>query len=735
MDYSAALDFGKQLFSIQQSQVKVNDISIRIEGELHDIKSAFNGRVNIQGEQISAEQVMPLLADSLKRKLREYDLKGTFDLDLDLEYDQRKAEPLYYSGTINIIDVSLQNGAINGELKFKQALVDFKPDNVRANIEGGTFNSQPFKGHLVMNDFDNPYINGDITGSMDLSIFQPLLARKKGNINLSGKSNIDLKFSGALKEKLNLQYSGNLSVVGGKFAAEFLPEPVDALTMDLYFDNEVTNVRKISAQSKSANVNFTGRFEHVLNYYLADSSDRPKLKKPLITGNVDGKADLSVLNKYLTEKRGGQMTGVVDFNLKVSGSPVDISDLKPHGAMTIANGSLIDTLLPEPINRLDAQFTVVADTFKVDSMTVQFVSSDVKMRGKIIRPVPYFLTYLGVTGGDPLKPLFELNLTSRRFNVDKMFPEAVPGSEAISEPAEVTTEPSLVVPDMNGTGTFLIDTLIYSEIEFTNIKGDLRVQDRKIDCYNVTGSVYTGKVTGETSIDLNDFANPKYTGEFKANDVEADDFMKRFSKLGGFLFGKINVNGTYNAFGWDRNAFLSSLTMDGLAQMTRGKLVTSGPSYQAVNAIAKSLSLNFDQEQPVRNLASKLLVKDGKVGLDNLKTSLGDIGDIEIGGFYAFNGGLEYKGSVLLSKEATKKVMSFLTKDDVLGGLTGLFTDKSVDRLKLPLLIEGTVDDPKVKVDMAGLSKTAGQNLKNKLGSFLMDQFKKDDKKADSTGP
>jgi hypothetical protein len=157
--------------------------------------------------------------------------------------------------------------------------------------------------------------------------------------------------------------------------------------------------------------------------------------------------------------------------------------------------------------------------------------------------------------------------------------------------------------------------------------------------------------------------------------------------------------------------------------------VTSGGSYQALKAIASSLSLQFDQEQAVRSLSTKLIVKNGKVGLDNLKTSLGVVGDVEIGGFYDFNGGLDYKGTILLSQDYTKKVMSFLSKGDVLGGLSGLFTDKSVDRMRLPLMIEGTVDDPKVKVDEASLSKTAGENLKNKLSGFLQDQFKKDEKK------
>ncbi len=724
MVYAVEVDMAKERLSVRQSQIDINEIGFEIEGELLDFNSALNGRISIKGEQILAEQLLPLLPVSKRQMLKDYSINGKFDIDIDVEYDKRKDEPLYYSGTINLTDVSMNNGAIKGDFKFKQALFDFKPDNVRVNIEGGTFNNQPFKGHVIVNNFDDPFVNGDFTGSTDVAVLQPLFS-EKGDMQIAGNAHIDVKFSGQLKDKKNLKYSGNFSMAGGKFNAGYLPEPIESLTMDLYFDNEVANVRKISAKSKSANVNFEGRFEQVLNYYLADSAARPEMKRPFITGDISGLADLGLLNSFLSEKRGGQMTGAVDFKMKISGSPVNLSELKPHGSMSIINASLKDTLLPEPIQNLTANFTVVADTFRVDSMTVQFVSSDVSMKGRVVRPVPYFLNYLGVTKGEPPKPLFELKVTSKRFDVDKMFPEAVPGSEAVSEQAAVTAEPSLVVPDMNGTGTFAVDTLIYSKIEFTGIKGNFRVQDRKMECYDVTGNVYSGKVTGKTTMDLNDFASPQYTGEFKASDVEADDFVKRFSKFGGFLFGKINVNGAYNASGWKRNEFLSSLTMDGLAQMNKGKLVTSGPSYQALNSIASSLSLIFDQEQPIKGLATKLMVKDGKVGLDNLKTTLGSVGDIELGGFYDFNGGIAYKGTVLLSPEYTKKVMSFLSKGDILGGLSGIFTDKSVERMRLPLLIEGTVNDPKVKVDMVSFGKTAGQGLKDKLSGLIKDKLKK----------
>ena len=714
LKYEAELDLTNKRLVLEESALELNDISFRLSGQLSNFASAPKGRFTIKSESVLAEQLIDLLPDNARKSISDYTINGELSLTTDLEYDQTKTAPLFYSGTLSLNNVQVTTKKINAVLQFDKAFIDFKPDNVRANIEGGSIDNHPFKGHIVVNDFVNPEINGDLTGSIDLAVFDPLID-KEDKFEFSGKTELDLRFSGLINDSEHLVYSGNIKMLKGKFNSDLLPEPIDSLHLDLYIDNKVTTVRRIAAKTKSAELLFSGRFENVLNYFMADSTSRSNLPAPLIVGELSGKSDLALLNGYLEKARAARATGKTSFDLKVSGNPVVLTSLKPYGNLSISDGTYFDSTFPEPIKHLSATMTVVSDTFKVDSMKIEFESSDVSLSGKIIQPVPYFLTYLGIIEGTPPKPLFELDITSKKFNVDKMFPEAVPGSEAVTTEHSPDKVPELIVPDMNGRGTFSIDTLIYGEIEFTNIKGLLRVQDRRMESYNVTGNVYSGSVSGETTIDLNNFNKPRYTGKFKATSVEANDFMSRFTKMGGFLFGKININGEYNAQGWDREAFLNSLTMDGLAQMNKGKLVTSDSIHQKLNFITKRLKLSFDKEQTIRNLSSKITVKDGKVGLDNLKTSLGVIGDLEIGGFYGFDGELDYKGSILLSKEQTKKIMSELSKNSLLGGLAGLLNNKSVERIRLPIKLGGTVDKPKPEIDMTALAGNAGKNLLQNL--------------------
>jgi len=242
----------------------------------------------------------------------------------------------------------------------------------------------------------------------------------------------------------------------------------------------------------------------------------------------------------------------------------------------------------------------------------------------------------------------------------------------------------------------------------------VKIHDRKIECYEVTGKVYSGTVGGSTTIDLTDFDNPRYVGKFSASQIEADDFVSRFTGFGGHLFGKVNLNGSYDARGWEPEAFLNSLSMNSTADLKNGKIVTSGFVYEAISALTSKMGQSFEREQPVKKLATNILVENGRVKLDKLTTSLGKTGDISIDVFYSFSGDLDYKGTILLSEDMTNKLLSSL-------GLNA----KSVDRVRLPISIGGTTDHPKMDLDFAALTKDVGKNLIDEAAGLLKGFFDK----------
>jgi hypothetical protein len=721
LNYRGKFDFNSGNLSVEKADLQVNGLKFTMTAEVEDALGVPKARASIKSDQIAVANLFQLLPDENRKEMDDFKLDGDFSLDADLEYDgSLDKDNFSYRGSAVISDMAMSKTEIRGELRFRRALLDFKPDNVRLNIEEGTFDGQPFMGHLVVDDFDDPRVNGELGGTVNLAFAQPFLP-VEGKHELDGMAEFDLKLSGRIADLTNMSFSGNLATSNGKYNSLLLPEAVESFSVDAYFDNSLVHVRKLEAGFKSGNINFAGRIDNLVPYLMSDSNQSKQIS-PAVDGALDGELDLAFVNRFLPTKGNPALTGRLAIDLKFAGDASQIANFQPRGKMSISDATYTDSLLPEPITDFSAELTISPDTISVVDMQVKFVSSDVSFAGKLIDPFPYLLPLKNLDRSRVKKPLFLFEFSSTRFDVDKLFPEAVPGAGESHAVKPMDSVSIMILPDIDGRGTLLIDTLIYTQIEFTSIEGNVRIKDRRIECYNVTGDVYSGKVSGKTTIDLSDFEDPIYTGEFEGSQIEVNDFVSRFTKFKGRVFGQCDLSGNYNARGWDPDAFLNSLNMTAMGAMHEGKLVTSGAVYSLMKGLADKTGQTFSKEQPLKNLSSNIVVKDGKVALDNMRTHLGNLGDIELSGFYGFDGSLEYSGTLELTRDMTTKLTS---GGGLLGGLAGLLTDKSSERLRLPLKITGTVDSPIANLDYSAISKAAGNDLKDKAGGLLEGLLKK----------
>ncbi|MFZ5980411.1 MAG: AsmA family protein [Candidatus Zixiibacteriota bacterium] len=723
LNYEFSYDVTGDHLAIEQTDLELNGLKFKLNGEVAGVLDKPDAKLNVKSDKISVADLFKLLPEKQLEAVADFEIEGDFSFNTDLEYNASVAnEPLVYTGSATISDMKMIKKDIPGHLTFRRAIMDFKNDNLRMVIEEGSFDSKPFKGHLLVKDFENPTVDGELAGNFNLVFLEPFLPAQEKH-KVTGDAGFDMKFSGAVKDYTNMNFSGNLDIQNGTYNSTLLPEPIESFALDLYFDQNLVNVKNFNARTKSGDLSFDGRVYNLVAMMLADSAAALKIH-PSIDGHLAGNVNLTLLNGFLPEKGHPEMKGLFAMDLQLNGSTGNLENFQVRGKASVKDAAYTDSLLPEPIRNFAAEMDIQPDTIDIKKFDVKFVSSDVFMAGKLANPFPYLLPLESIDRSKVKRPLFNFELSSKRFDVDKLFPEAVPGSGAVTpgEGISVDSVSMVMVPDIDGRGTFKIDTLIYTQIEFTNIEGKLKYLDRKITAYEVTGKVYSGLVSGETTVDLNDFDTPRYTGKFSAKQIEVNDFVDRFSKFGGFVYGKIDLNGDYDAAGWEPDQFLNSLTMNGVGDMLDGKLVTSGAINSLLSNLAEKTGQTFDKEQPLKNLKSNITVKDGKVYLDNMKSRLGSIGDLEVGGYYGFNNDIEYTGTILLSEETTKKLTS---QGGMLSGLAGILSDDETGRVKLPIKIFGTVDKPEADIDYSALTKNAGDNLKDKATDLFQGLIKK----------
>lgn len=442
---------------------------------------------------------------------------------------------------------------------------------------------------------------------------------------------------------------------------------------------------------------------------------------PFIDAALRGQINLALLQPWLPVQDSASISGNSRFDLVIAGKPSLPEELKLSGSVEISNAAFNNRSLPEPIKAMHLSATLSPEAIVFKSLALEFPSSDISMTGTLSRPFPYLLPLGSVDRTDAKPPFFTFALSSRRFNTDKLFPEVVP-DPALRAAAPSDSISGIMLPDIDGAGTFAIDSLVYCAVDFTRLKGDISIADRVIDCKNVNGLVYTGSVSGTTAIDLNNFDNPKYRGTFTASKIEANDFVNRFSTFSGIVFGKLDLTGSYAAAGWEPAQLMQSLTLDGLSNLREGKIVTSGPAFEALNGLAGKIGKEIKAEQAVRELAAKLAVEDGKVVMRDLKLSAGSLGDLTLDGFYGFDGSMGYQGNLLLSEESSSKLTS---QGGIVGGLTGLLKGKEIGRISLPLKAEGTLTSPKITFDYAAVGKAAVKGLVSDSLSGLKNLLKK----------
>ena len=303
------------------------------------------------------------------------------------------------------------------------------------------------------------------------------------------------------------------------------------------------------------------------------------------------------------------------------------------------------------------------DSVVVEKATAKFGGGDVTLTGKMVDHLPYFLPAEKENRENLKKPTFTFAAHSSRVDIDRLFPLASPGASGPGGRAAVpdTLAP---IPNILGQGTIRADTLIYSRVPFTEVVGKVRLRDRVLECYDVSGRVYGGGVTGKVTVDLNNLNDPGYGGEFKAVDIEANNFLTRFVDLKQVVTGKAGMTGSFSARGRDPDRIKSTLTMDSIAAVTSGKLVPGQFVNSSLGTLAAGVGQNLDKEQALKDLTTLIKVEDGRVGLESFQTKLGNFGDLTLGGSYGFDGGLDYQGALLLTKEQTARLYAT-------GGLVG----------------------------------------------------------------
>ena len=722
LEFDADYDLDLRQLTIGAAEIALSSITLNLTGELNHGEGALQAAGKISAADIPLVDILNLLPSDQRAAFADFDLDGKVGCQLDLTFAQADTGNLDYAGAITLADLHFKHRPTPGELTASLVKADVRPDRVAFTTENGAFDGQPLRAQFVVEDFADPRIEGQLGGDVDLSLVQPFLPADL-EAELAGPASFSLQANGRLNNLTDLDFSGRLDVAEARLLVSPLTEPLTDLELALQVDRQTLRIEQCRGRLGTSEFSCTGSITDLLDAALADSSGL-RLDLAGCEATVTADLDLALFQPFLPEEKQAELAGRITADLQLQG-PLDAGmDLIRSGRVEIKQLRYTDRDLFEPLQELDAGLQLAPDLITLDHCNVRFPSSDFALAGTVRNAFPYFLPATSVEDEAVPRPIVAFSLRSDRLDLDRMFPQAKPADADPGSGPGVTPPDTLKVtgmPDITGAGTVQVDTLVFNRVEFTAITCQAKLENRHIVCTDITGRMYQGQATGEATFGLQNLARPTYAGSFQATQIEADDFLSRFTPFGGLFFGKFDLQGEFGAAGREAATVRNTLTMDGQAKMRDGKVVTSGFAFTALSNLAGKLGQDLSKEQGLRDLATLIKVQDGKVSLDQITTRLGQLGDLSLAGHYSFAGGIHYQGTLLLTPEQSQKLLS---GGGLLGGLAGLLGSDKDERVALPLTLDGTLAKPQFKVDYAALAARAGQNLSQEAENKLKDLFK-----------
>lgn len=597
--------------------------------------------------------------------------------------------------------------AYNADIDYKQADIVFK--NTNLTINGILFNIEATLRKV--SDLQSVYVRLNAP-RVPIAPLLDYIPSSDGEGEGAGFDRDQLRLNGMLAGEIEMRLefgSGNEPYFGGSLKFIDITAGYANISGRAHFD---TLLVRFNADSV------------VLNSFGGDLSGEP-FNLDLVAKNWDdlqygahikGSYSLAGILPFLDRSLGHEISGRAVFDLNLTGRKSDWVNSRLNGWAAINNLYYNNDSLTSPLNRLDLKISFGKRKVTIDSLYAEYPGVILNMTGTLKNG----FAHLVEPRKGHKKPYIDFQLTSPLINYDILIPYDS-AAEGVSSTAAGAANTGLggamaapiFLPDIEAGGSVVIDTFIFREVEFTQLSMEVSYKDGIITYSNARGMVYSGNISSDGSVDINDMFEPIVSCDFVGNNIEANDFMAHFANLDGHLYGKLNLKGQMSGTGSEPETFIRSLNAEGDFNMGEGRIV----NFDLINKLAKKLKFRTFEEEAVNDLAAKVKVEDGKLFLDGTRIFTG-IGDWDVSGTVDFvDKQLDLKIGLYLSRENSKDL-------DLLGGL--LQDDKG--RVKINFSLGGSYDNPTVtniSTDNDLLMKKIEKNIKEKARDLLKGLFKK----------
>lgn len=677
-------------FELSIDKVEITDGFIIYEDPTANTYLAFTNLDNTLSGSLSAARTDLRTHTTVEKAYLEYDgipYLNNYSLDLSA-----------------LIDANLENNVYTfqkNELKINEMVIEFDGS---AGLAGDDIN-------LMLN-----YRTPSNTFKQLLSIIPRMYTEDFEGIEADGTFNLDGYIKGVYNEEQFPEFRINLSAGNGYFKYPGLPGAVENIVIEAVVKNESKSLDNTIVDIRQMNLKMDE------NYVELKMMLKDLVTDPFVMANIDADLDLGdVKNFYPLE--GESVAGRVKSDIEVEGRLSDLENER-YGKFR-AIGSLLanDVRYSSQSAGMDIDIENVQVNFSPAYLDLVDLDgsmgrSDIEMKGRVENYMAYLLSD-GVLSGN-------IDMKSALLDLD----ELVSGETAAEEEMEEATGGLSIVripPDIHFVFEGTVDSLILSGLEFTGANTRIEIRDRKLFIEELESGLYDGTISITGTYDTWDPQVPLVDLDFSVSGMEmASAFegfylLRQYAPFAEKVVGDLNLDLSFTSLlNESMLPVLSSLTGKGSARTS--SLQVSGVN--TLDALATNLRVDELKEMTLNPVNLSFQFADGIMNVKPFDFKYKDT-RFNLAGWTSFDRDIGYTMKIGVPRNLLGDQANDLLSNLASG--TGLNTADmlSSEYINFTALVDGTLDDPKLKLDLASTGKELIEDFKKK-GEEVLEQKKEE---------
>lgn len=566
----------------------------------------------------------------------------------------------------------------------------------------------------VINERD-PLVNIGIKGKdMDIkSVLSLIPSKYKGKINdyeSSGEFYFSALIQGSIAEKSVPVITANFGIRSADIEQVKNNISLKHVTLKGHYTNgdpQKKIVSSLDLRSFSANIN-SGSISGELNI--------SNLDHPSYSGKINANTTLEEVQNFVRIDTIESIKGAVKVNASFSCDAAKGGDETFENVTTSGDLEIRDANIKLKNNKLDfndinGEFKFDNNDIAVNSLKGKISDSDFEIKGS-------FRNVIGFILKDDQDITVEALLNSDKINLNELLENKQENSNSKEKYKLKFSE------HINFNLNAAIGKIIFRKFEATDVKGIVKLKDKKLILDPVVLSTMGGRISTSGLIDGSDSTKLLVTCFSDITKIDIRTLFIEFENFGQSTITDKNLKGIASA----KIQFASVLSPE--LQMDMDKLyagidmnIDNGElnNVESMKSLSRFISLKELENIRFATLKNQIEIKKQTINIPKMEIKSNAL-NIIFSGIHTFDNDINYKIKLSLNELLSKKAKAAKRENDEFGEVA----DDGLGRTNIFLSMTGNISNPVIKYDSKGAIQNVKQDLKvekQNLKGILKEEF------------